>query len=162
MNNSEEYSKEHEKMMHKAIKKVSSDIEEMKFNTSVATFMAMINVFYKDKFITKAELKTFLQLLNPFAPHITEEMWQKLGEKDELSYHKWPEFDEEKTVEDLINLPIQINGKLRANVEIQKDEEQDSIKEKILKNDKIKSYVDGKTIVKEIYVPNKIYNIVVK
>ena len=162
MNNSEEYSKKKKKMMHKAIKKVSSDIEEMKFNTSVATFMAMINVFYKDKFITKAELKTFLQLLNPFAPHITEEMWQKLGEKDELSYHKWPEFDEEKTVEDLINLPIQINGKLRANVEIQKDEEQDSIKEKILKNDKIKSYVDGKTIVKEIYVPNKIYNIVVK
>ena len=162
MNDNEEYSKEHEKMMHKAIKKVTFDIEEMKFNTSVATFMSMVNVFYKDKFITKAELKTFLQLLNPFAPHITEEMWQKLSEKEELAYHKWPEYDEEKTIEDLIDLPIQINGKLRANVEIQKDEVQDSIKEKVLQNDKIKSYVDGKTIVKEIYVPNKIYNIVVK
>ena len=162
MNENDEYSKEHEKMMHQAIKKVSSDIEQMKFNTSVATFMSMTNVFYKDKFITRKELKIFLQLLNPFAPHITEEMWQKLGEKEELAYHTWPTFDEEKTVEDLINLPVQINGKLRANVEIQKDEDKESIREKIFKNEKIQNYTNGHEIVKEIYVPNKIYNIVVK
>jgi len=162
MNENDEYSKEHEKMMHQAIKKVSSDIEQMKFNTSVATFMSMTNVFYKDKFITKAELKTFLQLLNPFAPHMTEEMWQELGEKEELAYHTWPKYDEEKTVEDLINLPVQINGKLRANVEIQKDEDKESIREKIFNNEKIQNYTNGCEIVKEIYVPNKIYNIVVK
>ena len=162
MNENDEYSKEHEKMMHQAIKKVSSDIEQMKFNTSVATFMSMTNVFYKDKFITKGEIKTLLQLLNPFAPHMTEEMWQKLGEKEELAYHTWPKYDEEKTVEDLINLPVQINGKLRANVEIQKDEDKESIREKIFNNEKIQNYTNGCEIVKEIYVPNKIYNIVVK
>ena len=162
MNENDEYSKEHEKMMHQAIKKVSSDIEQMKFNTSVATFMSMTNVFYKDKFITKGEMKTLLQLLNPFAPHMTEEMWQRLGEKEELAYHTWPKYDEEKTVEDLINLPVQINGKLRANVEIQKDEDKESIREKIFNNEKIQNYTNGCEIVKEIYVPNKIYNIVVK
>ena len=93
---------------------------------------------------------------------MTEEMWQRLGEKEELAYHTWPKYDEEKTVEDLINLPVQINGKLRANVEIQKDEDKESIREKIFNNEKIQNYTNGCEIVKEIYVPNKIYNIVVK
>ena len=158
----DEYSLETEKMMHQAIKKVTSDIEEMKFNTCVSTFMTMMNEFTKLKKINKAEYKTFITLLNPFAPHLTEEMNKVAGFEEELAYTTWPSYDELKTIEDIINLPIQINGKLRANIEINKDESQDSIKEKILANDKVNSYISGKNIIKEIYVPNKIYNIVIK
>ena len=156
------YSAETEKMMHQAIKKVTNDIEEMKFNTCVSTFMTMMNEFTKLKRINKAEYKTFITLLNPFAPHLTEEMNQVAGFEEELAYTEWPSYDEEKTIENVINLPVQINGKLRANIDINKDEDQASVKEKIYANEKIKSYTDGATIVKEIYIPNKIYNIVIK
>ncbi len=162
MTDEESYSEQHEKLMHKAIKKVSSDIEEMKFNTAVSTFMTITNEFVKDKFITKAEYMTFLQLLNPFAPHMTEELWKTYGGEGLLAYAAWPTYDEAKTVEDEITLPVQVNGKLRANIDIVKDEDKESIREKIFANEKIKTYTDGNTIVKEIYVPNKIYNIVVK
>ena len=157
-----EYSKEFEVMMHKAIKKVTKDIEEMKFNTCVSTFMTMVNEFSKAKKINKKEYETFIQLLNPFAPHITEEIWDKLGHKEQLAYTPWPKYDEAKTVDEMIDLPIQVNGKLRANINIKKDEEQDIIKEQVHNEEKIKAYIDGKEIVKEIYVPNKIYNIVIK
>ena len=157
----DEYSSEFEKMMHQAIKKVTNDIEDMKFNTCVSTFMTILNEFTKLRKINKAELSTFVQLLNPFAPHITEEMWKRLGHNESIAYEKWPEYDEAKTVEDTINLPIQINGKLRANVTINKDEDQESIKEKIYQNEKIQEYTKGKEIKKEIYVKNKIYNIVI-
>ena len=156
------YTPETEKMMHQAIKKVTNDIEEMKFNTCVSTFMTMMNEFTKLKRINKAEYKTFITLLNPFAPHITEEMNKAVGFDKELAYTEWPSYDEEKTIEDVIDLPVQINGKLRANIEVNKDEPQESIKEKIFANEKIKSYIDGNTVVKEIYIPNKIYNIVIK
>jgi len=162
MTDEESYSEQHEKLMHKAIKKVSSDIEEMKFNTAVSTFMTITNEFVKDKFITKAEYMTFLQLLNPFAPHMTEELWKTYGGEGLLAYAAWPTYDEAKTVEDEITLPVQVNGKLRANIDIVKDEDKESIRAKIFANEKIKTYTDGNTIVKEIYVPNKIYNIVVK
>ncbi len=162
MTDEESYSEQHEKLMHKAIKKVSSDIEEMKFNTAVSTFMTITNEFVKDKFITKAEYMTFLQLLNPFAPHMTEELWKTYGGEGLLAYAAWPTYDEAKTVEDEITLPVQVNGKLRANIDIVKDEDKESIRTKIFANEKIKTYTDGNTIVKEIYVPNKIYNIVVK
>lgn len=154
------YSPEAEKMMHKAIKKVSRDIEEMKFNTSVSTFMTMVNEFYKLKKINKAEFKTFLTLLNPFAPHITEELNKIAGFKDDISTYSWPEYDETKTIDDEITLPIQFNGKLKATISISLDEDEASVKSKV--HDAIDSKLDGKTIVKEIYVKNKIYNIVVK
>ena len=155
-----EYSKQFEKMMHQAIKKVSSDIEEMKFNTSVSTFMTMVNEFYKAKKINKAEFKTFLQLLNPFAPHITEELNEKFGFTQTLAETPWPTFDEEKTKEDVINLPIQVNGKLRANIDIAVNSDEETIKTAV--HEAIKDKLDGKTIVKEIYVKNRIYNVVVK
>ena len=158
----EEYSPETEKMMNKAIKKVTIDIEEMKYNTCISTFMTMMNEFTKIKKINKKEYRTFIQLLNPFAPHITEELNRVAGFDQELAYLEWPTYDEEKTIEDVIDLPIQINGKLRANIEIEKDEDEKSIKEKVLSNEKIKTYTQGKQIIKEIYVPNRIYNIVVK
>lgn len=154
------YSKETEKMMHKSIKKVSQDIEEMKFNTSVSTFMTMVNEFYKLGKINKAEFKTFLTLLNPFAPHITEELNKIAGFENDISTYSWPEYDASKTIDDEITLPIQFNGKLKATITISLDEDESSVKEKVHKA--IDSKLDGKTIVKEIYVKNKIYNIVVK
>ena len=154
------YSKETEKMMHKAIKKVSQDIEDMKFNTSVSTFMTMVNEFYKIGKVNKAEFKTFLTLLNPFAPHITEELNKIAGFDADISTYSWPEYDEAKTVDDEITLPIQFNGKLKATITISVDEDESSVKEKV--HDAIDSKLDGKTIVKEIYVKNRIYNVVVK
>ena len=154
------YSKEAEKMMHKAIKKVSQDIEDMKFNTSVSTFMTMVNEFYKLGKINKAEFKTFLTLLNPFAPHITEELNKIAGFDADVSTYSWPEYDEDKTVDDEITLPIQFNGKLKATITISVDEDESSVKEKV--HNAIDSKLDGKTIVKEIYIKNKIYNVVVK
>ncbi len=157
----EEYSSKFEKEMHRAIKKVSSDIEEMKFNTAVSTFMTLVNDFYKEKKINKAEFKTFLQLLNPFAPHMTEELWQTvLGGTEMLAYMEWPTYDEEKTIADEITLPIQFNGKLKATITISLDEVEESVKEKVHKA--VSDKLENKTIIKEIYVKNKIYNIVVK
>ena len=158
----DEYSDKFEKMMHKAIQKVSNDIEEMKFNTSVATFMTMVNEFYKAKTINKAEYKTFLQLLNPFAPHMTEEIYEKIGEKDTIANTKWPEYDENKTIEDKIEIPVQINGKLKATISINRDADQDEVKQAVNANETIQNAIAGKNVVKEIYVKNKIYNIVVK
>ena len=154
------YSPETEKMMHKAIKKVSQDIEDMKFNTSVSTFMTMVNEFYKIGKINKAEFKTFLTLLNPFAPHITEELNKLAGFEADVSTYSWPEYDDSKTVDDEITLPIQFNGKLKATITISVDDDESSVKEKV--HNAIDSKLDGKTIVKEIYVKNKIYNVVVK
>lgn len=155
----DEYSEKFEKMMHKAIKKVSSDIEEMKFNTSIATFMTMVNEFYKEKQINKAEFETFLQLLNPFAPHMTEELYQKIGGKEDLAYKAWPTYDEAKTIEDEIEIPVQIKGKVRATITIKKDEDEDVVKQKA--KEAIANQIEGKKIIKEIYVKNKIYNIVI-
>ena len=158
----DEYSEKHEKMMHKAIKKVTSDIEEMKFNTSVAEFMKMTNEFYKDKMINKAEYKTFLQLLNPFAPHITEELFSILGEKSTINETPWPKYDETKTIDDEIEIPVQINGKLKAVVLVSKEATQEEIKKVVDNNETIQNILNGKQVIKEIYVKGKIYNIVVK
>ena len=154
------YSKEFEKMMHKAIKKVSSDYEAMKFNTAVATFMEMVNEFYKLKRINKAEFNTFLILLNPIAPHITEELFAKIGNTQTIAESAWPEFDETKTIDDEIELPIQVNGKLKATIMVPANSEETTIKETV--HEKISHLLDGKQIVKEIYIKGKIYNIVVK
>ena len=157
----DEYSPKFEKMMHRAIKKISSDIEDMKFNTCISTFMTMVNEFYKTKSINKAEFKTFLQLLNPFAPHITEELNKTvLNETEDLAYQEWPKYDESKTIADEITLPIQFNGKLKGTIQISLNEDENSVKEKV--HNAIDQKLEGKAIVKEIYVKNKIYNIVVK
>ena len=154
------YSKEAEKMMNKAIKKVSQDIEEMKFNTCVSTFMTMMNEFTKLKKINKAEFKTFLILLNPFAPHITEELNEVAGFDKPISSCDWPEYDESKTIDDEIEIPVQVNGKLKTTITINLDENESSVKEKV--HSTLEGKLDGKSIVKEIYVKNKIYNVVVK
>ena len=158
----DEYSPEHEKMMHKAIKKVTSDIEEMKFNTSVAEFMKMTNEFYKDKKINKAEYKTFLQLLNPFAPHMTEELFSILGESKTINETPWPIYDEAKTIDDEIEIPVQVNGKVKAVVVVPKEASQEELKAIVDNTEAIQNAISGKNVVKEIYVKGKIYNIVVK
>ncbi len=155
-----EYSPKFESMMHKAIKKVSNDIEEMKFNTAVSTFMTMVNEFTKEKKINRAEYKTFLQLLNPFAPHMTEEIWERIGEKQEISQIPWPTYDESKTIDDEIEIPVQVNGKLKTTVKVAKDIEQEEIDKVVEKNEIISKIIEGKQIKKKIYVKGKIYNIV--
>ena len=132
----------------------------MKFNTCISTFMTMVNEFYKLKRINKTEFKTFLTLLNPFAPHITEELNKLIGFEEDISTYSWPEFDESKTIDNEINLPVQINGKLRANITISLNEDENLVKEKVYKA--VESKLTDKTIIKEIYIKNKIYNIVVK
>ena len=154
------FTKETDKMMNKAIKKVTNDIEEMKFNTCISTFMTMVNEFYKLKRINKTEFKTFLTLLNPFAPHITEELNKLIGFEEDISTYEWPSYDEEKTIDDEIDLPVQVNGKLRANIKIVLDEQEDSVKEKALAS--VSGRIEGKVIAKIIYVKNRICNIVVK
>lgn len=158
----EEYSKEHEKMMHKAIKKVTSDIEEMKFNTSVAEFMKMTNEFYKDKKINKAEYKTFLQLLNPFAPHMTEELFNIIGESKTINETPWPKYDESKTIDEKQEIPVQVNGKVKAVITAEKEATEEEVKAIVNSNETIQNVLEGKNVIKEIYVKGKIYNIVVK
>lgn len=158
----EGYSKELETKMHQTIKKVSQDFENLKFNTAIAAMMAFVNDVYKVGKITRGELRTLLILLNPVASHMTEELWEVMNYGGRLYQTTWPEWDEAKTIESTIEIAVQVNGKVKATIAIDKDEEQDSVKEKVFASDTVKAAVEGKNIVKEIYVKGKIYNIVVK
>ncbi len=149
-----------ERVYHYTVKKVTNDYETMNFNTAISQMMIFINSVNKEDLFPKEYAEGFLKLLNPVAPHITEELWNILGHNNTISYEKWPEYDENKTIEDTITLPIQFNGKLKATIQIKLDEDESSIKQKV--HNAIDSKLDGKTIIKEIYVKNKIYNIVVK
>ncbi len=152
-----------EKNFHKTIKKVSADIEDMKFNTAIASLMALLNDIYSEGSITKKALSDFIILVSPFAPHLAEEMWQLCGhEQDITTSAVWPTYDESKTVDDSINIPVQINGKLRSVIAITPDEEQDSVTNKALSDEKVKAAIDGKSVFKTIYVKNKLINLVVK
>ena len=158
----DDYTKELESSIHKAIKKVTDDFETLKFNTGIATLMSLSNEFNDHGSITKKDLETFLILLNPVAPHITEEIWQEVGLEGFLHDTRWPKYDVAKTKDQVIQMPIQINGKVRGTIEINVDDTQENIKEKALEDENIMRFIEGKTIVKEIFVQGKIYNIVVK
>lgn len=151
-----------EKAYNYTVKKVTNDYETMNFNTAISQMMIFVNLANKEEVLPLEYAEGFLKLLNPVAPHITEELWSEMGHTETITYSTWPTFDEAKTQEDTISLPVQINGKLRANVEIEKDENQESVKQKVHNNDKIQAQIEEKQIVKEIYVPNRIYNIVIK
>ena len=155
----EGYSKELESTIHKTIKKIQNDLNTMAYNTAVSSLMILANSMDDKKSITKDEYHLLLTLLNPIAPHITEELNEMLGFKP-LCETEWPKYDEAKTIDSEKEIPVQINGKVKATVKIALDEEESSVKEKVLNS--ISSQLEGKTIVKEIYVKNKIYNIVVK
>ena len=148
--------------IHKAIKKVSSDIEDQKFNTAIACLMTLINDIYKKGKIGRDQLISFLKLLSPFAPHITEEIYHEIGGTDYLTVSAWPEYDEEKTVDAMIEIGVQVNGKVRGTVLIPKDAEKEEALSLGRANEKVAAAMAGKTIVKEIYVPGKILNYVVK
>ncbi len=156
------YSKALEVSMHRTIKKVSQDYETLKFNTAIAAMMALMNEFTAAGTITKDEWKTFLILLNPVAPHITEELWQIAGEPGFLFQQSWPEYDEAKTVEDRISIAVQIMGKTRGNVEIAKEADQDEALAAVRADARLNALIDGKNIIKVVYVPGRIINIIAK
>ena len=151
-----------ESAFHKTIKKVSQDIEEMKFNTAIAAMMSLVNDIYDAGTLTVDELKTFITLLNPFAPHVTEEIWHELGETTFLSIEKWPEYDEAKTVDSTVTIAVQVCGKTRGTIDIPNGAEQATVSEIAKADERIASFIAGKNIVKEIYVKNKIFNIIAK
>ena len=151
-----------ESAFHKTIKKVSQDIEEMKFNTAIAAMMALVNDIYNVGTLTVDELKTLITLLNPFAPHITEEIWHVLGENTLLSVEAWPSYDEAKTVDSTVTIAVQICGKMRGTIDVPAGAEEDVAFDIIMKDEKLSSFFAGKNIVKKIYVKNKIFNIIAK
>jgi len=148
--------------LHKTIKKVSSDIEEQKFNTAIAALMTFMNEVGREKKIGKEQLLSFVKLLNPFAPHIAEEIYQAQGGEGSLQLASWPEHDEAKTVDESIEIGVQVNGKLRATVTIPTNCEKEEALALAKADEKVQAALDGKNLVKEIYVPNKIVNLVVK
>ena len=159
MTDEEGYSKDLETKMHQTIKKVSNDFENLKYNTAIAAMMTLLNDFYKKGSITRGELKTLIILLNPVAPHITEEMWQIIGCEGRVYQQTWPEYDEAKTVESTVEIAVQINGKTKATINIAKDADKDSVI--AAAKEALGSRLSG-NIIKEIYVPGRIVNIVAK
>ena len=156
------YSPELESAMHKVVKKVSSDIENMKYNTAIAAMMSLVNDIYAKGSVNRAELKTFITLLNPFAPHITEEMWQVMGLDGMLNQTEWPTYDESKCVDNEIEIAVQINGKVRDRLVISADADSDEVIAAAKSLDKIAEAVSGMQIIKELYVKGRLVNIVVK
>ena len=154
--------KDMEVKIHKAIKKVSSDIEAMKFNTAIACLMTLINEIYAVGKISKDDLVIFIKLLCPFAPHLCEEIWETIGGEGLLSLSQWPEYEESKTVEDSIEIGVQVNGKVRGTIVIPNGCAKEEALELAKKDERVASFLEGKTLVKEIYVPNKIVNFVMK
>ncbi len=162
VNDSEEYTEELEIAINKTILKVSEDFETLKFNTAIAALMELLNEFYDRKDISRKDFMVYLQLLNPIAPHITEELWEVLDFAGMLYDQEWPKHDPDKIVEDLVEMPIQINGRVRATVEVAVDASKDEIKEIAFREENISQHLEGKEIIKEIFVPGRIFNLVVK
>ena len=154
--------KDMEVKIHKAIKKVSSDIEAMKFNTAIACLMTLINEIYAAGKISKDDLVIFIKLLCPFAPHLCEEIWETIGGEGLLSLSQWPEYEESKTVEDSIEIGVQVNGKVRGTIVIPNGCAKEEALELAKKDERVASFLEGKTLVKEIYVPNKSVNFLAK
>ena len=155
-------SKENEKIINKGIKKVSEDIENLKYNTAVSTLMTMLNEFNANKKITKKEYRIFLQLLNPFAPHITEELNEKYNLGEELSKSLLEDYDESKIIDETFTMVVQVNGKVRGKIEVNANTSDDEMRELAKSIENVKNYIDGKEIVKEVIVPKKLVSIVVK
>ncbi len=153
------YSKDLETKMHQTIKKVSSDYENLKYNTAIAAMMTLLNDFTKKNAITQAEYRTLLVLLNPVAPHITEEIWQNIGAQGRVWQQTWPEYDEAKTVEDTVEIAVQINGKIRATLAIGRNDAKESVIAQA--KEAVADKLTG-TVIKEIYVPGRLVNLVQK
>ena len=155
------YGKDNEAAIHKTIKKVSDDIENMKFNTAIAALMSLTNQFY-DKGVNKAEFKTMLQLLSPFAPHMADELWERFGFEGMACTSSWPVYDESKTVASEVTIAVQVGGKLKTTVTVPTDSEQDAVLAVVTADSKIQKLMEGKDLVKVIHVPNKLMNLILK
>ena len=158
----EEKNKNLESLYHQTVKKVTDDYEKLKFNTAISQLMVFVNAVYKEKEIPREYAEGFIKMISPITPFIAEEIWHKLGHKDSISYEKWPEYDEKYIQEDTKTIGVQINGKLRGEVEVSQDDTEKSVKEKIECLENIQKYLQDKEIVKIIYIPNKIVSVIVK
>ncbi len=153
-----------ERLINKTIKSITEDIEDndLKFNTCISDLMIFVNEAYKQENIPKKIIEDFVKLLSPFAPHIAEELWQKLGHSSTIAFEHWPEFDESKIKEDTVMIVGQVNGKMRTKIDVPVNSDEQTLLSLMKKDEKIKKYINGKEIIKEIVVPNKLVNIVVK
>jgi leucyl-tRNA synthetase len=148
-------------LVHRTIKKVTEDLEELKFNTAIAKLMELVNEMQKEKYISKEGFEIFLKLLAPFAPHIAEELWQRFGNTTSITTEPWPTFDPAKTVEDTVTLAVQVNGKVRATVEASSDISEEDAKALALKQENVQKWLEGKEPKKMIYIKGKLVSIVV-
>ncbi len=158
----DEYSAELSSSFHKTVKKVSEDIEALKYNTAIAALMTLLNAIYNKGAINKAELKTLLLLTNPFAPHVTEEINEAQGFGGMLANGEWPTFDEAKCVDDEIEIAVQVNGKIKARIMVATEISQEAAVAAAKENEDVKAAIDGKTVIKGLYVKGRLVNIVVK
>lgn len=154
-------SPEFESLLHKTIKKISEDIESMSFNTAISSMMILVNELEGTEYVSKNDFKMFLQILAPFAPHITEEIWNNLGEQSSIHLSSWPKWDKKKIIDEMIKIAVSVNGKVRAEIMIPTDITEEEVKNITLKNEQILAWIENKEIKKIIYVPNRIVNIVV-
>lgn len=162
LDDSEGLSKDLEKAVHKAIMKVSDDYEKMKYNTAIATLMSLVNDFYKKGSVTKGEYRILITLLNPVAPHMTEELWEKYGDTHLLALTKWPDYDKSKTIDEEIEIAVQINGKIKDKITVSKDISREELENAAKNAEKVREFLECKEVVKVICVPGKLVNIVVK
>jgi leucyl-tRNA synthetase len=152
-----------ENIYHTTVKKVTNDYETLSFNTAISALMIFVNAVYKETVFPKEYAVGFIKLLNPIAPHISEELYHEvLKMEDELAYSKWPEYDEEKTKSEEVTIGVQVNGKVRGEITIGVNDDEDTIKDIALNNENVKKFIDGKEIVKMIVIPGRIVNIVIR
>jgi leucyl-tRNA synthetase len=151
-----------EKTYHKTVKIVTEKLEELEFNTAISQMMILLNLLQKEEKLNKDMMKGFVKMLHPFAPFVTEEMWEMLGGKPSVLFEKWPAYDRSKVIDDVVTVVFSVNGKVRAKMELPVDTSKEKLIELALANERIKEYTEGKTIVNKIAVLNKLVNIVVK
>ena len=151
-----------EGIVNRTIKKVGEDIENLKHNTAIAAMMSLLNELEAAGGATRAELEVLVQLTNPFAPHITEEVWERMGHSDQLAYHPWPSYDETKCVESTVEIAVQVNGKLRARLTVAADIAKEDAIAAAKAEPSVAAALEGKTVVKEIFVPGKLVNLAAK
>ena len=162
VNDKKGFSKKLESSFHKTIKKVSSDIEGLKFNTAIAAMMTLLNEIYSAGSITRDELRTFLLILNPFAPHVTEEINEQLSLGSMLAVSEWPTYDESKCADDTVEIAVQVNGKLRGRISVPADISEEDAISLAKKEEKVAAEIEGRNIIKELYVKGRLVNIVAK
>ena len=158
----DEENKSLEKIYHQTVKKVTEDYESLNFNTAISAMMIFINAVYKEEVFPMEYALNFLKLLNPVAPHMTEELWHLLGNDNTISYESWPTYDEAKTIENEVEIGVQVNGKLRGTIKVEKDASKELLEELALQEENVIKHIEDKTVVKVIAIPNRIVNIVVK